>query len=59
MDLQATLRDAILTELQRQAEATDAAPKVSLAGDGFVEIHGQIDLDALIMVITGSLAGGP
>ncbi|AWN35261.1 hypothetical protein [Methylobacterium radiodurans] len=59
MDLQTTLRDAILTELQRQAEATDAAPKVSPAGDGFVEIHGQIDLDALIMVITGSLAGGP
>lgn len=59
MDLQTTLRDAILTELQRQAEATDAAPKVSLAEDGFVDIHGRIDIDALIMVITGSLAGGP
>ncbi|MCP1561062.1 UNVERIFIED_ORG: hypothetical protein M2438_000060 [Methylobacterium sp. SuP10 SLI 274] len=59
MDLQTTLRDAILTELQRQAEATDAAPKVSLAEDGFVDIQGRIDIDALIMVITGSLAGGP
>ncbi|CAO4167449.1 Acyl carrier protein [Methylorubrum aminovorans] len=59
MDLQTTIRDAILTELQRQAEATDAAPKVSLAEDGFVDIKGRIDIDALIMVITGSLAGGP
>lgn len=59
MDLQTTIRDAILTELQRQAEATDAAPKVSLAEDGFAEIQGRIDIDALIMVITGSLAGGP
>jgi hypothetical protein len=59
MDLQTTIRDAILTELQRQAEATDAAPKVSLVEDGFVDIQGRIDIDALIMVITGSLAGGP
>lgn len=59
MDLQTTIRDAIVTELQRQAEATDAAPKVSLAEDGFVDIQGRIDIDALIMVITGSLAGGP
>lgn len=59
MDLQTTIRDAILTELQRQAEATDAALKVSLAEDGFVDIQGRIDIDGLIMVITGSLAGGP
>ncbi|MER2249684.1 hypothetical protein ABS772_07120 [Methylorubrum podarium] len=59
MDLHTTIRDSILTELQRQAEATDAAPKVSLAEDGFVDIQGRIDIDALIMVITGSLAGGP
>lgn len=59
MDLQTTIRDATLTELQRQAEATDAAPKVSLAEDGFVDIQGRIDIDGLIMVITGSLAGGP
>ncbi len=59
MDLQATLRDAILTELLRQAEATDAAPRVSVAEDGSADIHGRIDIDALIMVITGALAGGP
>jgi hypothetical protein len=59
MDLQDTLRDAILTELQRQAETKDDAPRVSLAKDGFVDIQGRIDIDALIMVITGSLAGGP
>lgn len=59
MNLQATIRDAILSELQRQSEATDAAPKVSVVEDGSVDIHGRIDLDALIMVIAGALAGGP
>ncbi len=59
MDLQATIRDAFLTELLRQSEATDAAPKVSIAEDGSADIHGRVDLDALIMVITGALAGGP
>ena len=59
MDLQTTLRDAILTELLRQAEATDAALRVSVAEDGSADIHGRIDIDALIMVITGALAGGP
>lgn len=59
MDLQVTIRDALLTELLRQSEATDAAPKVSIAEDGSADIHGRVDLDALIMVITGALAGGP
>jgi len=59
MDLQTTIRDAILAELLRQSQATDAAPKVSLAKDGYVDVHGPIDIDALIMVITGALAGGP
>lgn len=59
MDLQATIRDAIWTELLRQSEATDAAPTVSIAEDGAADIHGRIDIDALIMVITGALAGGP
>ena len=59
MDLQDSIRDAILTELQRQAEAEDPAPKVDVREAGYVRIEGRIDLDALIMVIEGALAGGP
>lgn len=59
MDLQATIRDAIQAELLRQSEGPDAAPTVSIAEDGSADIHGRVDIDALIMVITGALAGGP
>src|SRR4051794_20457518 len=70
MDLQKTIRDAIIAELERQAEAGDPAPQVGTRepghagvrgrGDlGYAVIEGGIALDALIMVIEGALAGGP
>ncbi|WP_336489512.1 hypothetical protein [Methylobacterium nigriterrae] len=59
MDLQKTIRDAIIAELERQAEAEDPAPKVDTREPGYAAIEGRIDLDALIMVIEGALAGGP
>ena len=59
MDLQKIIRDAIVTELERQAEANEPAPKVDTSEPGYAVIEGRIDLDALIMVIEGSLAGGP
>ncbi|MDR7039283.1 MULTISPECIES: hypothetical protein [Methylobacterium] len=59
MDLQDRIRDAIVAELQRQAEAGEPAPTVDTTERGYAVIDGRIDLDALIMVIEGSLAGGP
>lgn len=59
MDLNDTVRDAIVAELQRQAEAQDPAPKVDLSEPGYARIDGRIDIDALIMVVAGALAGGP
>jgi hypothetical protein len=59
MDLQERIRNAIVAELQRQAEACDPAPKVDATEPGYAVIEGRIDLDALIMVIEGALAGGP
>lgn len=59
MDLQESVREAILTELKRQSEVGDPAPKVDTTEPGYVHVEGRIDLDALIMVVAGSVAGGP
>ena len=59
MDLNDTVRDAILAELKRQAEAEDPAPPVALSAPGYARIDGRIDREALIMVVAGALAGGP
>lgn len=51
------LRTAITDELRRQAEI-DPELDVQQDADRLV-INGPIDLDALIMVVAGSVAGGP
>jgi len=48
-----------LSELERHAEGGDPAPKVDTTELGYAVIEGRIDLDALIIVIEGALAGGP
>lgn len=52
------IRDAILTELQRQSEDPDQDLRFSRSESGLV-VDREIDLDALVFVIVGSLAGGP
>jgi hypothetical protein len=52
------IRDAIIDELHRQAELSQGALQLEAKDDQLV-IHGPVDLDDLIMVITGALAGGP
>jgi hypothetical protein len=51
------LKEAIVGELKRQAADKPHSLQVSDAKD-FV-VNGKIDLDALIMAVTGSVAGGP
>jgi hypothetical protein len=51
------LKEAIVGELKRQAADKPQSLGVSDSSD-FV-VNGKIDLDALIMVIAGSVAGGP
>jgi sugar-specific transcriptional regulator TrmB len=51
------LKEAIIGELKRQAADKPQALSVRDSPDLFV--NGKIDLDALIMVIAGSIAGGP
>ncbi|RVU14198.1 hypothetical protein [Methylobacterium oryzihabitans] len=59
MDLQKTIRDAIVAELNRQAGPEPDAPKVDTSETGYAVIAGRIDIDALIMAIEGAVAGGP
>ncbi|MCC8972349.1 hypothetical protein [Bradyrhizobium brasilense] len=55
--LEEKLRDAIVGELKRQAANRPELLRVQDAGD--LAVHGRIDLDALVMVIAGAVAGGP
>jgi hypothetical protein len=57
MDLEAQVREAILTELSRQAEAGGAS--VEPEGEGAVRLNGRVDLEALAMAVVGAVAGGP
>ncbi len=50
------IRNAILDELKRQS--AESGLQVRTEGDGLT-VNGSIDLDALVMVVIGSVAGGP
>jgi len=52
------VRRSILDALQRQAGKSEGALRV-VPGADKVEIDGSVDLDELVMVVMGSLAGGP
>lgn len=56
--LEDQIREAILTELGRQSEDPGCNLRVD-AADGRLTVNGDVDLDALVFVIVGSLAGGP
>jgi hypothetical protein len=58
MNIHDHIRDAIVDELQRQSENSGSALSVDLNDERLV-INGPINLDDLVMVIAGSLAGGP
>jgi hypothetical protein len=51
------LKEAIVGELKRQA--ADKPQSLSVNDSQDLVVNGKIDLDALIMVVAGSVAGGP
>ncbi|ULK98457.1 hypothetical protein [Bradyrhizobium sp. I71] len=61
--LEEKLKEAIIDELKRQAADRPQALKVQGAGDAKsseeLTVNCRIDLGALVMVIAGSVAGGP
>jgi hypothetical protein len=58
MEIEHAVREAIVQELRRQADNAPDRLKVE-DRDGDVLINGQVDLDDLVMVVMGSVAGGP
>lgn len=57
--LEHKLKQAVLDELRRQAENSDGELTVRDLGEDRLNVAGTIDLGDLVMVITGSVAGGP
>ena len=58
MTTESNIREAIVGELERQAEISEGKLTVA-ASDDRVTINGSVDLDDLVMVVLGSVAGGP
>ena len=58
MTIEVEIRKAIVGELERQAVNSDGKLKVDATEDR-VMINGAVDLDDLVMVVLGSIAGGP
>jgi hypothetical protein len=59
MNLEDKVREAIIAELRRQAEAGQQGLRINSGEDEMITIEGRVNLDELTMVIVGSLAGGP
>jgi len=53
-----SVRKAIVSELERQAEAKGEKLKMS-SDEERIQINGEVNLDELVMAILGSVAGGP
>jgi hypothetical protein len=50
--------NAVVEELERQA--AESPEKISVRRTGeTVTVNGEIDVDALVMAVVGSMAGGP
>lgn len=49
---------AVIEELERQAAEDPSRLRVSRTDDS-IRVDGEIDVDALVMVVVGSMAGGP
>jgi hypothetical protein len=55
--LEEKLKEAIIAELKRQAANDPKSLSVEQSDD--LVVKGKIDLDDLVMVIAGAMAGGP
>jgi hypothetical protein len=57
-NLEAKAINAVIEELQRQAAENPSKLQVRQTGDKLA-VNGEIDVDAVVMVVVGSMAGGP
>tara|TARA_R100000365_G_C2717154_1_gene50731 strand:+ start:539 stop:715 length:177 start_codon:yes stop_codon:yes gene_type:complete len=58
MTVETEIRQAIIDELKRQADNSSSQLTVQTTNDQ-VTINGPVNLDDLVMVVMGSVAGGP
>ena len=58
MTVETEIRQAIIDELKRQADNSSSQLTVQTTND-HVTINGPVNLDDLVMVVMGSVAGGP
>jgi hypothetical protein len=56
--LEAKAIRAVIEELERQAAENPTKLSVRRSGEK-VTVNGDIDVDAVVMVVVGSMAGGP
>lgn len=56
--LQQKAAAAVIEELQRQAAENPEALRITMR-DSSLNVEGDIDVDALVMVVIGAMAGGP
>ena len=56
-DMEAQVAEALLGELQRQAEASKTL--IVTRSEGGLTVYGLVDLEALAMAAVGAVAGGP
>jgi hypothetical protein len=59
MQVEDHIVEAIVAELKRQSAEPHQGLSIEVGKPPFVRIEGEVDLDALAMVVMGSLAGGP
>jgi hypothetical protein len=52
------VKNAIIDELKRQAEIKPGALRVETKEDR-LHVDGEVNIDDLVMVVIGSVAGGP
>jgi hypothetical protein len=59
MNMEDQVREAVVGELRRQAEASHGSLRAGMPKEGRLHLEGDVDLDALAMAVVGSVAGGP
>lgn len=59
MSAETKVREAIIAELKRQAANKGPGLRVDIEDDAHLRIEGRVNMDELVMVILGGLAGGP
>jgi hypothetical protein len=59
MDMEQQVVEALVAELQRQAEGPESRLEVGTPEAGALTVNGVVNLEELAMALVGAVAGGP